>query len=149
MSNVASADIYRLADAMRQSAGNAEVTTQNVLIQSATYIKQDMEMRAPVRTGKLKQSIAIKVDAHKVTIGPNTDYAAYVEFGTKPHEIRPKNKKALSWIGPNGRRYAKVVHHPGTRPNPFVRNAFNDWADTLGAMAAQANIKRLEDGYDQ
>lgn len=144
MTAEASADIYKLAGALRESAQDAAVTTQSVLVQSAQYIKQDMETRVPVRTGRLKQSIAIKVEGDSVIIGPNTDYAAYVEFGTKPHEIRPRNAKALAWRGPNGMVYAKVVHHPGTRPHPYVRPAFNDWVDTLGALAAAANIKKLE-----
>lgn len=144
MTAEASADIQKLADALRQSAQTAPMTTHEVLVQSAQYIKQDMESRVPVRTGKLKQSISIQVNTDSVVIGPHTDYAAYVEFGTKPHEIRPKNGKTLAWRGPNGMVYAKVVHHPGTRAQPYVRPAFNDWVDALGQAAAEANIKKLE-----
>jgi hypothetical protein len=58
-----------------------------------------------------------------------------VEWPTKPHTIRPREDRgpasviatrrprgtvqdgraALSWVGPGGRHFAKVVHHPGTR----------------------------------
>lgn len=144
MTSVGSADIYKLADAMRQSAQNSETTTQSVLVQSANYIKSDMESRVPVRTGRLKQSIAIKVETDRVIIGPNTEYAAYVEFGTKPHVIEAKKGKALAFMGPNGRVFVKKVNHPGTRPHPYVRPAFEDWVDTLGALAAQANVQELE-----
>jgi len=44
-------------------------------------------------------------------------YAPFVEFGTDPHIIRIKNKKALS-DGKN--MFWKVVHYPGTRANPFM-----------------------------
>lgn len=144
MSNIASADIAQLADALRQSAQNSEVTTHEVLVSSANYIKSDMESRVPVRTGRLKQSIAIKVETDRVIIGPNTDYAWYVEHGTGPHVIEAKKGKALAWRGSNGMVYAKRVNHPGTKPNPFVRPAFEDWVDGLGEMAAAANIQELE-----
>jgi len=52
-----------------------------------------------------------------------------LNHNTAPHIIRPKNKKALSWTsgkGGGGKRYfAKVVHHPGTRPQPFIRTVFD------------------------
>jgi len=147
MSSVASADIYRLAEAMRESAGGAEITTQNVLVHSANYIKSDMEARAPVRTGRLRQSIEIKVATNKVIIGPNTEYAAYVEFGTKPHVILPKNKKVLVFNMGGQKVFASKVNHPGTKAQPYVRPAFEAWVDTLGALVAEANIKRLEEAY--
>lgn len=140
----ASADVYKLAQALRESAGQSEITTQNVLLHSANYIKADMEARAPVRTGRMRQSIEIKVMNEGVRIGPTTDYAAYVEYGTKPHEIRPKNKKALRFRMGNTLVFAKKVNHPGTKAQPFVRPAFDAWVDTLGEMAVQANVKRFK-----
>lgn len=60
-------------------------------------------------------------------------YAAYVELGTKPHVIRPRTKGMLSWTegkrlsgrnrtgkGAGRRFFAKVVHHPGTKAQPFL-----------------------------
>lgn len=144
MTAVASADIYQLADALRQSSENSEVNTQEVLVRSATYIKQDMESRAPVDTGKLRQSISIQVDSKRVIIGPHTDYAGYVEFGTKPHVIRAKNKKSLMFIAGGKKVFVKKVNHPGTKAQPYVRPAFEDWVDSLGALAAEANVREIE-----
>ena len=48
-------------------------------------------------------------------------YAVYVEFGTPPHIIRPKNGKALHWKSGGKNVFAKSVQHPGTRPQPFIR----------------------------
>jgi len=61
------------------------------------------------------------------------DYGKFVEFGSPPHIITPKNKKALKFeVGKKERLsgnkkgktivFAKKVKHPGTRPNPFIRN---------------------------
>ena len=96
---VGQADISKLADALRQTAQQSEVTTQQVLIQAANHILAEMEVRVPVDTGKLRGSLGIRVDTNKVTIGPNENvapYAGYVEFGTKPHMIRPSGRVA-SW----------------------------------------------------
>lgn len=146
MSSVASADIEALTQALQEASHNAEVTTQGVLVNAANYIKAEMEQRVPVRTGKLRQSIAIKVENEKVTIGPNTEYDEFVEFGTRPHKITAKNKKALSFTVGGTKVVVKSVNHPGTRAKPYVRPAFEAWVDTLGQLAAEANIKRIEQG---
>lgn len=66
--------------------------------------------------------------------------AAYLEYGTKPHIIRPKNKKTLRFpaagvsttlggrvrtgevrrLGKGAFVFAGEVHHPGTKPKPFL-----------------------------
>jgi hypothetical protein len=90
--------------------------------------------RVAVDTGNLKNSIKAQTEGRSVVISMS-EYAPYVEFGTPPHVIRPKNAKALHWkadgVGPRGGKiktdvFAKVVHHPGTRPQPFIRPAIRD-----------------------
>lgn len=144
MTSIGSADIYALSAALQESAGGAEVNTQNVLLHSANYLKSDMEARVPVRTGRLRQSIQVRVHGHQIVVGPDTEYAAFVEFGTKPHVIRAKpGKKALAFKVAGQTVIVKSVNHPGTKPNPFVRPAFEDWVDTLGGLVAEAHIKRF------
>jgi len=85
----------------------------------------------PVDTGRLKNSIVYNVEGDTITV-EMADYGLYVEFGTAPHIIKPKNKKALHWKsgtpGSTGRGdvFAKVVHHPGTTPQPFIRNTLHN-----------------------
>lgn len=71
--------------------------------------------RTPTRSGLLRSSMAGTVQKTPLgwssIIGTPLDYAPPVELGSKPHEIRPKNKKALAFNG----RVVKVVHHPGTK----------------------------------
>jgi hypothetical protein len=52
----------------------------------------------------------------------------FVEVGTRPHVIRPKNPRGwLRWTGPDGRvHFAKKVNHPGTRAQPHLRPALED-----------------------
>lgn len=145
MTSIASADINALANALRDSAGQADVTTQNVLVNSANYLKGEMEARVPVRTGRLRQSIQVRVHGEKVIIGPDTEYAAFVEFGTKPHVIRAKNAKALAFKMGGQTVIVRKVNHPGTKAKPYVRPAFEAWVDTLGGLVAEAHVKRLSD----
>jgi len=70
-------------------------------------------------------------------------HASYVEYGTQPHEIRPKvgegfkgpmrrgqsrrdkydigtTRVALRWTTNGTVHFARVVHHPGSRPYAFM-----------------------------
>ncbi len=60
----------------------------------------------------------------RVKVIANKSYAQYVEMGTRPHEIRPKTKKALFW--PGAAHPVKVVHHPGTKKKPFMYPALEE-----------------------
>jgi HK97 gp10 family phage protein len=96
----------------------------------------EAKRRVPRKTGHLGRSIkAGRVTKRSATVEANARYAAYVEFGTKPHVIRPKTKKALAWA-PSGqtrlsgrprkgakRIFATIVNHPGTKAQPFLRPA--------------------------
>lgn len=146
MTTVASADITRLAEALRKSGKEADATTQSVLIEAANYILTEMEVRVPVASGRMKASLGIKVELDRVIIGPDVPYAGFVEFGTKPHDIRPKSPNGVLVFTVNGQRvFARVVHHPGTKAQPFVEEAFQAWIDRLGPMVANANVKVITD----
>lgn len=149
MSAEASADISRLADALNQTAKESQTTTMAVMIQSANYIKAEMEAKVPVRTGNLRNSIFIKVETDKVIIGPNlitAPYAGYVEFGTRAHTIVPRTKGGVLVFTVGGTKvFTRKVNHPGSRPHPYVMPAFQSWVDSLGTMAAEANVKVLTD----
>ena len=82
----------------------------------------------PIDNGDLRQSMnasrvgskTLRVRANATNLAP---YAAAVEYGTKPHVIRPKNAKAFKFkIGPDT-IYAKQVKHPGTKAQPFFEPA--------------------------
>src|SRR3972149_11737081 len=47
----------------------------------------------------------------------------YVVSGTRPHVIRPVRARALRFTVGGRVVYAKIVHHPGTRPNDFLAEA--------------------------
>ena len=70
-----------------------------------------------VQTGRYRSSISLRLDRDArglfAEIGSKVPYAIYLEFGTPPHIIRPRTKKALFWKG--ARHPVKMVRHPGTR----------------------------------
>ncbi len=106
----------------------------------ADLIVGQITTHTPVDTGNLKSN----TDWRKLRrlarrIFNNTDYALAVEFGTPPHTIRPKTKKALAFTltlsnGQVKRVVVRSVQHPGTPPQPFFRT---------GLTAGKAQIKRL------
>lgn len=51
-------------------------------------------------------------------------YARFVEFGTKAHTIKSKTGKVLSFNG----KEVPWVHHPGAKPQPFMRVAVDSQA---------------------
>lgn len=50
-------------------------------------------------------------------------HAVFVHWGTRPHDIRPKHKKALRWPGGGAFAFAKRVHHPGYRGDAWMVRA--------------------------
>ena len=82
-------------------------------------------------------------DGITVVVGTESKIYSFVDLGTRPHDIWPRNAPALSfmwggpgsympktvpgWVGsqgggPTGNRVVrKHVHHPGTKPRDFSR----------------------------
>jgi len=143
MTQVASADISKLAEALRMTAKRSEVTTQQVMVESANFLLTEMEIRVPVKTGELRESLGVRVEPNRVIVGPTAKHAPYVEFGTRAHEIRAKNKKALAFKVGGNMVVVQKVNHPGTKARPFVRPAFEAWKESLGPAVAEANIQVL------
>jgi hypothetical protein len=95
---------------------------------------REQKLLAPRKTSNLGRSIHVhKVTATTAETIANADYAAYVEFGTGPHTIVPRNRKFLRFpakgtstrLTGTARRggavvFRKRVQHPGTRAQPYM-----------------------------
>lgn len=77
-----------------------------------------IKRETPKKTGALRGSIRPSFSRLRATIEPHKKYAIYVHEGTRPHEIRPKTKKALFWKG--ALHPVRRVQHPGTKGVPFM-----------------------------
>lgn len=85
---------------------------------------------------RLKSSVRIRVGSKEAF------YAPWLEYGTSPHVIKPRNRKALS-IG--GSAYASA-NHPGIRPHPFLRRSMDETRRRVVDIAARSirsDIDRL------
>lgn len=91
------------------------------------------KLLVPRKTGNLGRSIRIGVvSASYAETVASANYAAFVEFGTAPHDIVPRNKKVLAFPAKgsatlSGRVrkggqviFARRVKHPGTRAKPYM-----------------------------
>ena len=110
------------------------------LTKSVMLVYETAMMKCPVGKGfpRLRSSIKYTIDEDNLLGLVYVDlkmapYAPYPEYGTRPHIIEPKNKKALAfnWGGApahlplldDGRVVLKRVHHPGTIATPYMRPA--------------------------
>src|SRR5690606_14664311 len=78
-------------------AANLEPRVSQVVRKAAFDIEGKAKAAAPVDEGHLKNSIQASVDGLSAEVTANADYAAYVEYGTAPHVIRPRNAKVLAF----------------------------------------------------
>lgn len=98
--------------------------------------------RFKARTGRLERSVNTRVaDAATgvVFLNENTaPYAPFVHRGTRAHIIEPRKKKLLRWVNRRGQwRSSYLVHHPGTKPDPFLHEAANSQRGKINAIFAK------------
>jgi HK97 gp10 family phage protein len=88
-----------------------------------------------------------------VLVGPSksvSGLAAIVEYGSRPHRIRPRSKGGKAfvevWQGGQVVAYAREVEHPGTHPHPFLRPAFEQTAPEFFEHLKPALRAQIERG---
>lgn len=120
------------------------MTVASFLASVGNSVRNELVRSAPVDTGDLKNSISYNVNGSILSFNM-AEHALFVEFGTKPHIIVPKEKKALKWKSGGSDVFAKKVYHPGTRPQPFIRNTFYH---KLPRIIEQSAALHLEGDYE-
>lgn len=110
---------------LRRYVGRMSDDVARAVERTRLDVQNEARRRAPVDTGRLRSSIVSRAEGSGrevgYVIGSNVNYAAAVEYGTSPHVIKPKNKRALYW--PGAAHPVAQVNHPGTRAQPFLRPA--------------------------
>jgi hypothetical protein len=82
---------------------------------------------APRKTGNLASTIVKEVRDGEAAVNVLASYAVYVVNGTRPHVIRPTNALVLAFEVAGGKMvFTRLIHHPGTKPNPFMQRATED-----------------------
>lgn len=112
--------------AIRDLLGSPDGPVGRVLSEAAVKVTAGAKRRCPVRTGRLRGSIDWDLDTAgglHADIGTDVSYALAVEFPTKPHVIRSHGNYPLR---SGDKTFGRVVHHPGTRGQSFLRSALDD-----------------------
>jgi hypothetical protein len=81
---------------------------------------------APIKTGFLASTVYKQVTEGEGIVGVAASYAKFVVEGTAPHEIRAPDSGVLSFMVAGKRIFTPIVHHPGTKPNPFMQKAVDE-----------------------
>lgn len=125
---------------------------------SAVFAKHTLKNDpVPWRTGNLLQSFRFTTARLQARWFPTAKYAPFVEYGTRPHMIFPRNAKVLAWqkggggkyvTGASGKRYYKSskgimvfaahVRHPGTRAKPFMKKILQRSTPDVSKLFAQS-----------
>lgn len=90
-----------------------------IVAAQAILAKYTTSATVPVLTGYLLQNWGFEIGDLQARWYPKATYAPYVEFGTRPHIITAVNAKVLA-NRKTGQIFGPVVHHPGTKANPFL-----------------------------
>jgi hypothetical protein len=103
---------------------------------------------APNKTGAFRESIRFRTFVKGTEIGFTTSAAQplgkWIVFGTRPHIIRARNAKTLYFFWGRLGRFVSFpfVHHPGTKPNPYVDRAYETWEKEM-----ELEINRISARY--
>jgi hypothetical protein len=92
---------------------------------------------APVRTGYLASTVYKQISDCEGVVGVAASYAKAVVEGTAPHEIRPANGNVLAFMIAGKMIFTPIVHHPGTKPNPFMQNALEEMRSKVDVTFAE------------
>ena len=106
-----------------------EKITSQIIMSGLEDFMDDVESKikanAPRSIGKHTK---VRARLGSVQVINDHEAAAFVEFGTPSHWIEPTDPGGvLHWIAEDGTdAWSKGHWHPGTDPNPFMRNAIDD-----------------------
>lgn len=131
------AGITQLTEAFVQSPEIAAPFLQRALsASSAILAKNTTRETVPWRTGFLVQTFQAAMEGLQLVWKPTASYARFVEFGTAPHMIYPKDKQALYWEG--AQHPVKSVFHPGTQADDYMGRIMAASVDEINDTFGQA-----------
>lgn len=87
-------------NSLEEIAQRIEGSLGEIIAAGADAVCESAKSMCPVDTGALRSSISVSTDGNRAEISANTDYAAYVEFGTS--QMAPQPYLVPSLIGNSG-----------------------------------------------
>jgi HK97 gp10 family phage protein len=112
-------------------------------------LRREMRSRVPRASGAFRKAIRSKFTRDKLTMttgamkknGRAHPLAHIIEFGTAPHALAPKNKKAMKLE----EGFAASAQHPGTPAQPFLVPGFEATRATIETAMREALGLAIED----
>ncbi len=137
-------------DAVRATFAPLVPEVQQKVLRGLAQVAFDTAQRqvdTHTQTGALARSLRLRSDGDDGWIidhdQQHAPYAVFVHWGTKPHIIRPREKKALRWPsgqgGKTGFVFAKWAKHPGYAGDPWLVQAADEAVRQFDAI-----VKRVE-----
>ena len=110
-----------------------DVNVRNALVQAADagaeVIRAEAARRAPgpYIVKSYQWNKRFRKNRADFQIGPDREHRHYYffEVGTRPHVIKPKDRKGLAFLGRAGQIVRRSVKHPGMAARPFLRPAMD------------------------
>jgi HK97 gp10 family phage protein len=138
-----------------------EVESRRGIEESTALVEATAKALAPKRTHHLEQSIASKVEGRGLSLTgrvyTDAPYAAYVEEGTRAHEIVAHGQAlaipvgAWSGAGSQGQtprsgdvNFFRRVHHPGSKAEPFMQPALDKNKGRIEGLMKAAEDRVVE-----
>ena len=130
-------DTTELVAAMRHVEQQLEVTMPQALAligdrivneakRTTLFTDRTTNLRRSILRGPITGSFGegkLEIDVMAGGLGGVT-YARAVHDGSRAHDIRPKRRRSLRFVGASGGFvFRRVVHHPGTAARPFMTQA--------------------------
>ena len=132
-------DISDVVDKLDKMTENLSAGLYNALEQAGEVVRKDAVMNCPVKTGRLRGSIAVNVEGSTAEIGTNVEYAPYVEFGTGAKGDKSvAHTTRKSWTYYSGGQFFTTSGHT---PQPFLVPALKNNKDKIIKLIREA-VKR-------
>lgn len=114
-------------EAMRAWMVDHDEHVKRATLRAAVDCEREAKLRCPVDFGHLRSSIKYRLteDGYGADVYTDVSYAAYVEYGTRPH--MPPVSALEGWAARHGvSPWALAMHIKkfGTREHPYMRPAW-------------------------
>lgn len=98
------------------------------------------------RTGETRRRIGVQgarstSEGISIYVVAGAPQSGFLEDGTHAHTIEPKSAGALRFVVAGTVRFARRVHHPGTKPTYFMRDARDEGEQQL-VRFVEAGVNR-------
>ncbi|WP_199736583.1 HK97 gp10 family phage protein [Micromonospora sp. HM5-17] len=103
----------------------------------ARRVRTRAVLKCPVDTGRLRsahrEEVGVRLGQVYGFVVNDVEYAEYVHDGIGPHIIRPRRPGGVLRFETGGEVvFTTYVDHPGTRPQPWLREAMEEVAVPAG-----------------